>query len=193
MSRRILVINGHPDPSRQRFVAALCAAYAEGARAAGHQVRLIEVGRLALPTLRSAEDFIGGPVPPAAQGAQADIRWAEHLVVAHPLWLGSAPALLKGFFEQVFRYGFAVPAPGGKAFGGLLGGRSARVVVTMGMPAAIYRLGFGAFGVRGLERGILWLAGFSPIRRTLIGRVEADEDARKRWLQRVRDLGKRGA
>jgi putative NADPH-quinone reductase len=31
-------------------------------------------------------------------------------VIIYPLWLGAMPALLKGFFEQVFRPGFATLA-----------------------------------------------------------------------------------
>ena len=35
--------------------------------------------------------------PPAdIRAAQDDIRWAEHVVLIYPLWLGTMPALLKG-------------------------------------------------------------------------------------------------
>jgi putative NADPH-quinone reductase len=194
MSRRVLIINGHPDASARRFCAALCDAYAAGAQAAGREVRRLDVAALDLPAIRSAEDFIGGPLTPDAQRAQAGVIWADHIVVVHPLWLGSAPALFKTFCEQVFRYGFALPQPGaaGRMPEGLLKGRSARVIVTMGMPALLYRLGFGAFGVRGFERGVLWLSGIRPIRRTLIGDVDGRPEARRRWLLAVRRLGERG-
>lgn len=48
------------------------------------------------------------------------------------------PALLKAFFEQTFRYGFALGKEE-RIPEGLLKGKSARIVVTMGMPAFIYR------------------------------------------------------
>ena len=35
---RILVLDGHPDADRARFIHALADAYAEGATGAGHQV-----------------------------------------------------------------------------------------------------------------------------------------------------------
>ena len=133
-------------------------------------------------------------VPPAdIQALQDHILWAEHLVIIHPLWLGAAPARLKGLFEQTFRYGFALGKPGDKSgVGGLLKGRSARPIVTMGMPAAIFRLVFGAFGVRATERGILFLCGFRPIRHTLVGGVEAmNESQRKVLLDKVAGLGRR--
>ena len=36
----------------------------------------------------------------------------EHLVIVFPLWLGDMPAVLKGFFEQVLRPGFAIGEAG---------------------------------------------------------------------------------
>ena len=187
MSRRILILDGHPDLRPERLARALVAAYAEGARAAGHEVRILQVAALDLPWLRTADDF-AAPPPEAIAAVQADIRWAEHLAIFHPLWLGAAPAMLKGFFEQVFRYGFALSEAG--PFARLLKGRTARIVVTMGMPAPAYALMFGAFGVRSLERSVLNLAGIWPARHTLFGGVgQASDAVRRGWLARVRRLG----
>lgn len=192
MARRVLIINGHPDAAPERLSAALCEAYAEGARAAGREVRRLNVGALAFPLIRSRQDFESGAPPGDIAAAQAAVKWADHLVIVHPLWLGAAPALLKAFFEQVFRYGFALNA-GGRGIGGLLKGRSARVIVTMGMPAVFYSLVFGAFGVRGFERGVLWISGFRPIRHTFLGGIEgASAEARAGWLAKVRRLGSKG-
>ena len=192
MGRRILIINGHPDASPGRLCSALADAYAEGARAGGHLLRRLDVAELNLPLIRSRAEFEGKVIPPAAADAQAAITWAEHIVIILPLWLGGAPALLKGFFEQVFRYGFALPA-GGKKLGGLLKGRSAHLVITMGMPAVAYRVVFGAAGVKAFERGVLWLSGISPIRRTLLGMVEENPGHHQAWLTRMRRLGKAAA
>jgi putative NADPH-quinone reductase len=171
--RRILIINGHPDARRERLCAGLADAYAAGALAKGHEVRRLDVGAMEFPLIRAAEAFAATDLPPAIAKAQASVTWAEHLALVHPLWLGAAPALLKGFMEQVFRYGFALDEhPKGLKIG-LLDGRSARVIVTMGMPAPIYRVAFGAFGVRAMELGVLALSGFKPVRHTLIGSVGA--------------------
>ncbi|OYW93086.1 MAG: dehydrogenase, partial [Caulobacterales bacterium 32-67-6] len=78
---------------------------------------------------------------------QSAVREADHLLLICPLWLGAPPSMLKAFLEQVFRYGLALAAPGtAKGVKGLLGGRSARVVVTMGMPGFIFRLVFFGHG-----------------------------------------------
>ena len=187
--RRILIINGHPDPARERLCAALCDAYAEAAVDAHHSVRRLDVASLEFPLIRTAAAFIDGAPPPDIVKAQEAVRWSEHIVLVHPLWLGGLPALTKGFLEQVFRYGFALGAPGsGKR--GLLSGRTARLVVTMGMPGPIYRLVFGAFGVRSTGRSIFSLAGIRPVKRTLLGMVAGDPPARQAaMLARMRRLG----
>jgi putative NADPH-quinone reductase len=93
-------------------------------------------------------------------------------------------ALLKGFLEQTFRPGFAVAGSECKQ---LLKGRSARVVVTMGVPAVIYRWFFGAHSLKSLERNILKFVGIGPIREALVGMVAAKDDVeRKGWLPKWR-------
>jgi putative NADPH-quinone reductase len=192
-TRRILLIQGHPDPAGGHLCHAIADAYAEGGGRGGHSLRRLEVGRLDFPLLRRGADWQDGAVPPALEPAQQDIVWAEHLVLVFPLWLGDMPALLKGFLEQVARPGFAFardPAERG-AFGAkALGGRSARVIVTMGMPAMAYRYLYRAHSVKSLERNILGSVGIAPVHETMIGSVESlDDRARGRWFARLRKLG----
>jgi putative NADPH-quinone reductase len=194
MSRRILIVQGHPDATERHFGHALAADYAEAAQEAGHEVHRIEVASVAFPLLRSARDWETGGPPVAIVEAQQWIRWADHVVFFFPLWLGDMPALLKGFLEQVARPGFAFrPTPAGGLGEKLLAGRSARVVVTMGMPGLVYRFYFRAHSVRALERNLLGHLGFSPVDETLIGQVAAlDDPARIRWLATMRRLGRLG-
>lgn len=102
------------------------------------------------------------------------------------------PALLKGFFEQVFRPGFAF---GQNARGwpkGNLSDKSARIVLTMGMPALVYLWFFGAHSLKSLKRNVLSFVGVKPIRQTIYGMVEAtSDDKRARWMSEMRDLGRK--
>lgn len=194
-SRHILILQGHPDRSGTHFGHALAESYRLGALAMSHEVRTIAIAELEFPLLRSKAEWDAGLPPPGLVSAQADIVWADHLVIFFPLWLGDMPALLKGFLEQVARPGFAF---GNSAQGGmgkkLLTGRSARIVVTMGMPAFVYRWYFGAHAVRLLERNILRFVGIAPVRRTVIGMVEGKSALpRQRWLGLLERLGRRSA
>lgn len=194
MPKRIAVIQGHPDPDRSRFCRALADAYAEGAAQAGHQVRRIEVAELEFPILRTKEDYQSGTAPEAIRQCQEAIGWAEHLLIVYPLWLGSMPALLKAFLEQVFRPGFATAGEASRGtWKKLLTGKSARIVVTMGMPAFVYRWYFRAHSLKSLERNILGFCGIGPIRETLIGMVEAKgEGKRLAELRNMHEFGRRG-
>lgn len=188
----IVLIQGHPEAGGRRFCHALADAYAEGARAGGHELRRIEVGELSFPLLRSQKEWAGGAVPPDIARAQDAIRWAQHLVILYPMWLGEMPALLKGFLEQVLRPGFGISAvEDGMRWTRMLTGRSARIVVTMGMPAIAYRLFYRAHSLKSLRRNVLAFCGLGPLRDTLIGNVEGcGAAARERWLARMRELGR---
>jgi putative NADPH-quinone reductase len=192
MVQRVTMIQGHPDPAGGRLCHALADAYAAGAEAGARQVRRIDVAQLDFPLVRTKAEWETGTPPMPVVAAQQGIRWAEHLVIVYPLWQGMMPALLKGFFEQVFRPGFGKGSDP-RAWTRLLEGRSARIVVTMGMPALLYRWYFGAHGLKSLERSLLGFIGVRPIRETLIGMVEsAGEAKRKAWLEQLRTLGAKG-
>ena len=195
MGKRILLIQGHPDTRQRHFNHALAEAYAEGAAAAGHAVDRVCVTALDFPLLRSKEEWDRGTVPAVLAPVQDALYRAEHVVLFFPLWLGGMPALLKGLLEQVARPGFALSRPDAHGHARkLLAGRSARVVVTMGMPAAVYRWYFRAHSVKALERNILGFVGFAPIHETLIGSVETIDDAqRRKWLDKIAALGRDGA
>jgi putative NADPH-quinone reductase len=192
MTRRITVIQGHPDTVGHRLLHAMADAYSDGASAAGHQVRRIEVAKLDFPLLRTQADFETGALPPTLEQAQEDMRWAEHWVFLFPVWHGTMPALFKGFLEQIFRPGFAMEYRKEGFPKRLLAGRSARLIVTMGMPVLLYRWYFGAYGVRGFERSILSFAGIKPIRESFFGLTFADEKKRARWIADIRHHGRRG-
>lgn len=191
MTKRILILLGHPDPRPERFDAALATAYAEAAHEAGHAVRRVDLGDLETPFLTSQAEFDSAP-PAHIADLQKDILWAEHIVLVFPLWLGATPAKLKALLEQVFRAGFGLEqSPRGPV--PKLKGRSARLVVTMGMPAIAFRLMFGSHGLLALDKGMLRLAGMSPVRKTVIGGIEAiGGHGRLKWLSRMRRFGRLG-
>jgi putative NADPH-quinone reductase len=194
MPKRIAIIQGHPDPAGGHLCHALAEAYEEGARAAGHDVAHIAVARIDFAWLRTQQEFESGELPASLVPARDAIVAAEHLVIVFPLWLGTMPAVVKAFFEQVMRPGIAFAYQEQGFPRRLLAGRSARLVVTMGMPAFLYRWYFGGHGLRGLERSILRFTGIRPVRETLFGMVgSVGEARRRRWLERMRAYGRRAA
>lgn len=191
MTKRILILQGHPDAGGARLCHSLAEHYRAGAESHGHEVRVVDIAMLEFPLLRSQKAWKEEPLPTGLQEAQDAIAWCHHLVLFFPLWLADMPALLKAFLEQVMRPGFAFEYVDGNPLGkkGLVG-RSARLIVTMGMPALIYRHLYRAHSVKSLERNVLGFVGFSPIHETLIGRVESmSEQGRTKWFRKMHALG----
>lgn len=188
-------MNGHPDPAEGHYCHALAEAYQRGAESAGLEVRKIGIAQLDFPLIRTKADFESKDLPADIIAAQEAITWANHLLIIYPLWLGTMPALLKAFLEQVFRYGFALDTGDAEHMPkGLLKGKTASLVITMGMPAMAYRWFFGAHSMKSLERSVLKISGISPLTESLIGRVEdpGQAPAREKWLKKLEKQGAQG-
>ena len=109
--------------------------------------------------------------------------------------MGDMPALLKAFIEQAFRPNFALEYgdEGSRQMPAkLLRGRSARLIVSMGMPALFYRAYYASHSVRSFRRNILELTGIDPVTTSLIGNVDGSERHRKRWLKKIAEQGAAG-
>lgn len=191
--RRIAVFLGHPDATS--FGGAIARAYAQAARAAGAEVREINLADLTFdPVLWHGYNEIQ-TLEPDLVAAQDTIGWADVLVFAYPTWWGSTPALLKGFIDRVFLPGFAFKyRENSKFWDRLLTGRSARLLVTMDSPPWYYRLMVRQPGTQMMRRAILAFSGVKPVRATAFGPVRGSGDAvRGGWLARAAALGKRDA
>lgn len=169
MTNRILIIDGHPDPKGSHFVHELADFYKQGAKEGGHTVRLLRVGALRFPLLKSSKAYVSGKTPASIAAAQKSILWADHVVVLYPLWLGTMPAMLKGFFEQALRPGFAFAERGaGQHPHRLLRGRSARIVVTRGMPQLFDEVDRSPRSIRNVVEDVLGICGVRPVRVMVI-------------------------
>jgi putative NADPH-quinone reductase len=194
MSKSVCIINGHPDPSTERLVRALCDAYEDGCRASGFGVSRINIGELEVDLLGSASAFETPPAE-AILTERKKIAEADHMALIFPLWLGGIPAKTKAFFEQAARGSFFLAEADGntKWPRKMMKGKSARLVVTMGMPGIVYKAWLDEGALKVLERGMLGMSGFGPIHHTILGGA-GELSARKveRWLTRMHDLGLRG-
>jgi len=180
----ILIIDGHPDPTEKRFCHALAESYQYGAVEAGHQIKMIRVADLQFSCLRNETEYETNVEKNAdLKEAQSSIKWAEHIVIIYPLWLGDVPAYLKAFLEHVLSPDFAFD----EQKRGKLHGKTARIIVTMGMPAAFYRWYFWSHSLISLKRNILQFVGIKSVGETLIGSIETADH--KKILKQIEKLG----
>ncbi|MFC4596796.1 NAD(P)H-dependent oxidoreductase [Cohnella hongkongensis] len=189
MSKKILVITGHPNP--ESFCSALSQAYAEGASGSRASVRLIDLSRISFDQNLRHGYRRRTELEPELVEAQEAIRWADHLVFVYPTWWGAMPAVLKGFFDRVFLPGFAFKyRENSPLWDKLLTGKTARLIVTMDTPPWYNRLIYRRAGHSVMKRNILQFCGIQPVRVTEITPLKGSTDAqRAKWLEQARKLG----
>lgn len=189
MPKRILIINANPAKKRESFSAALCQAYHDGACGGGHEVRSLNLAELDFDPILHEGMHGEQPPEPAIFAAQDAIKWAEHIVFVAPMWQFNIPALLKGFCERTLTPGFAYALSGKNPLDlALLKGRSARLILTMGMPDAMYRLMYGAHGGKAFKTA-LGFCGIKPVGLSFFGMIENGDAVRQVYLKRARELG----
>jgi putative NADPH-quinone reductase len=119
--------------------------------------------------------------------------WAscDHLVLIFPLWCGDMPALLKGFIERILQPDLIARQDTDTAMNwNIFANKTARIIMTMGMPVSIYRWWYGGHALKLLTRNILHFIGIKPVRHTLYGMIGTSKPARARALAaRDRSIG----
>ena len=128
----ILVVYAHPDP--KSFNHALAVAVLEEVQKKGHSHvfrNLYELQFHPVLSCRDFEDFNHGDIPEDIKAEQMEIKRADVIIFVHPIWWFGMPAILKGWVDRVFSYGFAY-GNDSRGVRGLLAGKKAVVINTTG-------------------------------------------------------------
>jgi putative NADPH-quinone reductase len=193
---RILVVIGTPLPGTLNH--ALAHSYAESARTAGAEVRIVDLAADPVPGHPSARGEVRMPrtdadsqLAPEIVSYIADVEWADHLAFFFPQWWGSSPAALKTWIDRVFVSGFAYRyRPTGRLWDKLLTGRTARIVMTMDSPAFWNALAYRDSAVRSLRAATLEFCGVRVRGVTRLAEVRHRADAdRERWIGGMASFG----
>jgi NAD(P)H dehydrogenase (quinone) len=188
---RILLVFAHPEP--HSLSAALRDVAVNELKGQGHEVLVSDlyaqtwkpqVDRSDFPSLRpnarlkvaaaSGEAFAADALTADVKAEQEKLLWADGLILQFPLWWFSMPAILKGWVERVYSYGFAygVGEHNDKRWGdrygeGTLADKRAMLIVTAGGWAEHY----SARGINGpiedllfpINHGILYYPGYEVL------------------------------
>lgn len=186
---KIAIVVG--NPLHDSYSEALGEAYRRGAESGGHHAELFMLGRMNFDAILREGYRREQPLEPDLAAARAAFVACDHVAVIFPLWCGDMPAILKGFFERILQPDLlAIQRSGGKASWKFFKGKSARVIMTMGMPGWFYRIYYGAHALKLLRRNILQFVGIAPVRSSVYGMIEAvSNDTRQSWLREVEALG----
>lgn len=191
MSKKILIINGHPN--KDAFNYGITTAYKKGAKNSGAEVKEIIIADLKFnPNLQFGYQK-RTELEPDLTEAWEKIKWAEHLVWVHPVWWGGLPAILKGFIDRLFLPGFAFQYKENSMWWDkLLKGKTAHIITTIDQPSWYYWLVYGRPSVNQLKKATLEFCGIKPVKVTYFGIVKtATNELREKWLDKVEELGRR--
>lgn len=185
-----LVVFAHPNP--KSFGKAILDTVVKASEEKGVSVRIRDLYALGFdPILKPAdfEAFQSGRVPQDIADEQQHIIWAEVVTFIYPVWWTSLPAMLKGYVDRVFSYGFAYESVNGN-INGLLKGKRALVFSTTGSPSKVYEEN-GMFDsmIQTTGQGIFNFCGMNEVSHTFFGAVPyVTDEERKNFLEEVKNV-----
>lgn len=191
--KKILIINGHPNPSSFNF--GLAAAFKKGAEQAGAEIKEVVIAELDFNPNLSQGYQKRTELEPDLIAAWEKIKWADHLVWIHPVWWGGLPAITKGFIERVFLPGFAFQYKENSVWWDkLLVGKTGQIITTLDQPGWYYRFAYGRPSVNQLKKSTLQFCGVKRVDVNYMGPIRNSTDERRRkFLLEAEVLGVKAA
>jgi len=134
-----LIIYAHPNAAslNQLFKQTI----EETLRRQKYEVVVRDLYQLNFDPVLSLEDMDGqrsGRVSEAIRREQEHIVWADAVTFIYPIWWTGMPAIMKGYIDRVFSYGFAYRYDNGIQKG-LLAGKSAFIINSHGKSKIEYQ------------------------------------------------------
>lgn len=124
-------------------------------------------------------------IDPKFAAYREQIEWAERLVFIYPIWWGRPPAMLLGYFDQIFSTNFAYKNKGKWSHEGLLKGKSAICISTMKGPQN-YPLFFLNNAHKALmKKALLNFVGIKKVKFFEFGSAESSRINQKPKLEKV--------
>lgn len=113
---KVLIIYCHP--SEDSFTAEIKKSFLEGLEKAGHSHEISDLYAMGFNPVFSEneyrrEAFYDGEmeIPADVAAEQRKIEWAQVIIFIYPVFWTEAPAMLTGWFQRVWTYGYAYGDP----------------------------------------------------------------------------------
>jgi NAD(P)H dehydrogenase (quinone) len=106
----------------------------------GEEIEVRDLYEINFNPVLSLNDMNGqrmGKVAPEIHTEQDFITWADRIIFVYPIWWTGMPAIMKGYIDRVFSYGFAYRYDNGVQKG-LLTGKKTIIVNSHGKSNAEY-------------------------------------------------------
>ncbi|MFT3902574.1 MAG: NAD(P)H-dependent oxidoreductase [Niabella sp.] len=182
-----LIIYAHPNA--QSLNGHFKKSVVEHLTANGHEVKVRDLYQLNFNPVLSLEDMTGqriGQVSEDVKTEQDYISWADCITFIHPIWWTGLPAILKGYIDRVFSYGFAYRYDQGIQKG-LLTGKQAVIINTHGKSHAEYsEIGMDKALSLTSDKGIYIYSGLEIKRHFFFDKADrTDTDTINEWTKQI--------
>ena len=184
-----LIIYAHPNPNSLSH--AYLEVMKEQTRANGHDVMVRDLYQMHFKPVDYAADFEKsrkGEYPEAVLTEQEYLRKADLISLIYPVWWGSMPAIMKGYFDRVFTRGFAFDYHPEKGLLKLLEGKKALVVNNMGDSRKHADVSGMTDSIKNFIRsGVFGFCGIETVEHLLFGNATTrDKMVRIGYIEEVR-------
>jgi NAD(P)H dehydrogenase (quinone) len=184
-----LLVYAHPNP--QSFNAALAKAIEEEIIANGGQIKVKDLYAIHWDPVLSMKDLQGiysGTMPEDVKQEQADVAWADLVIMLAPVWWYSIPAILKGYIDRVFSFGFAYKYTATGPLG-LLKGKKGLFITTSGANRQDAEMGGMMSTLKKSLTGVFAYSGFQEKKHhNLFAVPTVSDEERREMLAEVRQL-----
>lgn len=182
-----LVVFAHPHS--ESFNHAILETVVNALKNKGHEVAVRDLYKLNFQPVLKTEDTASmrdGKVPEDIREEQECITFADVITFIYPIWWTGMPAILKGYVDRVFSYGFAYSS-GEEGIVKLLKGKKGFIINTHGSPKDIYDQTGMTNGLKlTSDAGIFGFTGIEPVEHLFFGSVPyVDDAARKDMLSTI--------
>jgi putative NADPH-quinone reductase len=191
---KVSIILAHPNPGS--FNHAIANAATEALWTCGHQVALRDLYQEKFDPCLPISELARDPSLGAALAQHCDeIQNAGGIIIIHPNWWGSPPAILKGWIDRVLRpdvaYKFVAGDNGEGVPVGLLKAQSAIVFNTANTTQERELAVFGDPLELVWKRCVFSLCGVKNVtRKTFAVVITSSPELRKQWLDEVKAIVK---
>ena len=174
-------------PHKESFNGQLAHAYENALRAKGHNVRRQDLGDMHFDPILWKGYAAIQELEADLQQAQENIKWCDHWIIIYPVWWGSVPALLKGFFDRTILPGFGFRYHDKDPFWDkYLKKKTAHLVTTSDAPAIWLWWQYRNSDTKAVKKATLEFCGIKPVKVTRIGRVKyLNEERRASIIQKI--------
>ena len=187
---RHLIIYAHPNENSLNH--SILTTVVDHLKSQNNEIIIRDLYHIGFDPVLSLNDMYGqrsGKVSDEVKLEQEYISWAEQITFIYPIWWTGLPAIMKGYIDRVFSYGFAYRYDQGIQKG-LLKGKKAVIINTHGKSHEEYKqTGMDKALTLTSDNGIFIYSGLEVLNHLFLDKADkASPENLEIWKDQIRNM-----